>query len=174
MKRSLTGLCAAAIALTVSACAADTMNYPSLARRPGERAVDRAAPPAPLPATAATDSALAARLAALVDQAREAHARFGLRRDRAERAISAGGGSAPGSDPWATASIALADLESARSDAMIALADLDQLYAAARTGGDAPASGGAWATIAAARDKVTVWIGEEDQILAALRGQISG
>ena len=51
---------------------------------------------------------------------------------------------------------------------MIALADLDQLYAAARIeGSDATA-------IAAARDQVTGWIGEEDRVLASLRGRLGG
>ena len=55
---------------------------------------------------------------------------------------------------------------------MIALADLDQLYAAARTNKDT--SGVDWARITAAREQVTVLIGEEDRILATLRGRLSG
>lgn len=51
---------------------------------------------------------------------------------------------------------------------MIALADLDQLYAAARIeGSDASA-------IAEARDRVIGWIGDEDRVLAVLRGRLGG
>lgn len=167
--RALTGLSTAAFILVLPACAADTANYPSLARRPAERAASNTPTAAPAPVATAPDAELPARLAALIEQAREADTRFASRRAEAERAVAAGGGAAPGSEAWAVASVALASLESARSDAMIALADLDQLYAAARI-----ASSGEWATIAAARDQVTAWIGEEDRILAALRGRLGG
>ena len=153
--RALTGLSTAAFILVLPACAADTANYPSLARRPAERAASNTPTAAPAPVPTAPDAELPARLAALIEQAREADTRFASRRAEAERAVAAGGGAAPGSEAWAVASVALADL--------------DQLYAAARI-----ASSGEWATIAAARDQVTAWIGEEDHILAALRGRLGG
>ena len=160
-------LTAVLAALALSACASDTTNYPSLARRAVERA-NGAAPPAPAPAPAPLPPApeLTARLASLINQAREAHGRFQARRSYAERSASAGSGAARGSESWAVASIALAELESARSAAMIALADLDQLYAAARVDGSDST------TIAAARDEVSVWIGDEDRVLAGLRGRL--
>ena len=166
--RALTGL-STAFMLVLPGCAADTANYPSLARRPAERAGSNAVTQAPAPVATALDPDLPARLAALVEQAREADARFATRRTQAEPVVAAGSGAAAGSEGWAIASIALASLESARSDAMIALADLDQLYATART-----KSGSEWVTIAAARDQVTAWIGEEDRVLAALRGRLPG
>ncbi len=102
----------------------------------------------------------------MVEQARLAHGRFEAARERAERTVAAGSGTARGSEPWAVASVALAGLESARSEAMIALADLDQLYAQARVAGDGTVA------IAAARDSVAGWIGQEDEVLAALRGRL--
>lgn len=107
-----------------------------------------------------------ARLTALVAQAREAHQRFAGEQERAARTVAAGSAAAPGSESWAVASVALAGLESARSDAMIALADLDQFYAAARIEGRETAA------ITAARDQVSGWIGEEDTVLASMRGQL--
>ena len=59
------------------------------------------------------------------------------------------------------ASVALAGLESARSEAMIALADLDQIYAAARI------DGSDWRCHRRRRDRSIGWIGEEDRVLAA-------
>lgn len=89
-------------------------------------------------------------------------------RGKAQQLANAARDSARASESWAVASVALADLESARSEAMIALADLDQHYAAARiAGSDANA-------IAAARDKVTGWIAEQDRVLADLRGRLGG
>lgn len=158
------------LAVLLSACASDTVNYPSLARRDVERAAATSAPsPAPPPAPVAEgpDPALSARLAGMVAAAREAHRRFAEARERAERSIAAGTGAAPGSEAWATASIALAGLESARSDAMIALADLDALYAEARVSGS-----GNPGAIASARDEVGTLIGEEDRVLADLRGRL--
>jgi hypothetical protein len=174
MKRARTGQLAAALIVTLTACSADTTNFPSLARRPAERMVGSPAPAAPAPVAPVPDAGLPARLATLVEQARDADRRFAARREAAERIVVRGSGSAPGSESWAIASVALADLESARSDAMIALADLDELYAASRTASGMPGSGGDWATIAAARDQVISLIAEEDRVLADLRGRLGG
>ncbi|MEO6717447.1 MAG: hypothetical protein ABIM50_09405 [Novosphingobium sp.] len=95
-----------------------------------------------------------------------AHQRFIAKQGRAAQTVGAGSGAAQGSESWAVASIALAELETERSAAMVSLADLDQLYAAAGT------EGMDIAAISAARDKVTGWIGDEDVVLAGLRGRL--
>ena len=162
-----------ALPLVLTACAADTSDYPSLARRAVERSLPatgtapQASPPAPA-AALPPGADLSARLARLTEQAGKAHGAFDSRLGKAQRAVASGSGSARGSEGWALASVALADLESARSEAMIALADLDQLYAAARIDGTESKA------IADARDRVMGWIGEEDRALAALRGQLGG
>jgi hypothetical protein len=153
-----------AMLLTLSACAADTTNYPSLARRDAEKSTN-AASPAPAPAAMPIGAELLARLTVMVDQARTAHEAFVSRTEKAERTVAASAGI--GSDSWGTATVALADLESARSDAMIALADLDELYAQARVAGvDA-------AAITKARDQVIALVGEEDRVLATLRSRMA-
>ncbi|PLK26573.1 hypothetical protein [Novosphingobium sp. TH158] len=152
--------------LLLSACG-DTAGYPSLARRPAERITD--APPPP-PAPAATpqplDPAVAARLGALVEQARKAHAGFIATRPKADRLSAAAKGAAVASEAWVVASVALAELESRRSEAMVALAELDSLYARNRV------DGGDGLAIAAARDQVTAWVADEDAALAELRGRL--
>ena len=154
----------------LGACASDAATYPSLARRPAERVsgtseVVAATPPAPL-VSASPSPELSARLAGLVQQADAAHQRFNSREAKARELVSAVGGAAVASESWAVATVALADLESARSDAMIALADLDQLYAAQRIeGGEALATG-------AAREAVIALVAQEDLVLASLRGQL--
>ena len=90
------------------------------------------------------------------------------KQQRAIQTVAAGSGAAAGSESWAVASIALAELESERSAAMVALADLDQLYAAAGTEGRDTAA------ISTARDEVSVMIGDEDVILVGLRGRLGG
>ncbi len=163
---SLLLLIAAGI-LPLAACASDTANYPSLARRDVERTAATPVPsPAPIP-DPGPDAALAARLAGLVAAARGAQQRFAAAQPGAERGVGAGAGSSPGSESWARASIALAGLETTRSDAMIALADLDALYAEARVNGTNGAS-----AIAAARNEVSVLVSEQDRTVAALRGRL--
>jgi hypothetical protein len=166
MRLSLVPLIAAGL-MPLAACASDTANYPSLARRDVERAP---AAPSPAPVSeAAADPALLARLPGLVASAQAAQGRFAAARERTERLVAAGAGSTPGSETWAVASVALAGLESSRSDAMIALADLDALHAEARVNN----TGGAGA-IATARDEVASLIGEQDRILTTLRTRLGG
>lgn len=165
----LAAACALA-ALPLAGCAADYDNYPSLARRPAERITGSAEPAPPTtapPPVVAPSADLAARLAQLADQAQAAHREFTGRQGRAEQLVSAASGASVGSENWAQASVALADLESSRSQAMVALADLDEIYAAERIGG------GSGTAIAATRDRVIGWIGEEDEVLARLRGRIA-
>ena len=156
----------------VAACASTgTTRSPSLATRPGERVsgmIEPVAPPAPPPETAQTGS----RLAQLRDQARAAHGRFGERRASAATLSAAASGAAVGSEAWSVAQVALASLEAARSEAMIALADLDSLYVTAKIDAVPSEGSGDVDAIGAARDEVIGLIGEEDAALAALRGRL--
>lgn len=156
----------------VAACASTgSTGYPSLATRPGERVSGTAepvAPPAPPPATAATGS----RIAQLRSQARAAHARFGERRASAATLSAAAQGAAVGSEAWSVAQVALASLEAARSEAVIALADLDSLYVTARIGAVPTDGSGDVDAIGGVREEVIGLIGEEDATLSALRGRL--
>lgn len=170
----------------LSACASQG-EFPSLAKRPAELALEAAPAPAPVapgrisgsgaPASPAPDAVvsqrpvsadLTARLGQLQDAARAAHDRFTGKRALAGQLVSAASGAAPASEAWSVATVAVAELESARSDAMVSLGELDRLYAAERVdGGD----GGA---IAAVRDQVTAWVADEDAVLAELGGRMKG
>ncbi len=156
----------------VAACASTgTTRYPSLATRPGERVSGTAepvGPPVAPPATAQTGS----RLAQLRAQARAAHARFGERRASATTLSAAARGVAVGSEAWSVAQVALASLEAARSEAMIALADLDSLFVTAKIDAVPTEGSGDVDAIGAAREDVIGLIGEEDAALAALRGRL--
>lgn len=174
MIRAVSSLAVAAILL--SGCATK-VDYPSLARRDVERVTGTLSPVAAEPAVPASppppDAAISARLSRLVQQARAANTRFGEKRGRAERLVGQAAGSAMGSEGWAIASIAVAELESARSDAMIAMASIDEIHAADaiahynEPSGDAPA-------IAAAREQVAALISEQDQTVNALYGRLAG
>lgn len=173
MRRPALPLSGTALALLLAGCAADTTNYPSLARRPAERVTGSAevaaAQPAPAP-PGPPSAELSARLGQLISEAQGAHRDFVAKRARADGLVAAARGAAVASESWAIASIALAELEAARSRAMIALADLDQLHAstviaAADRGDSADAR-----AVVEARNQVVALVGEEDADLARLRG----
>ena len=158
------------LSLMLGACAPDVTNYPSLARRDGERlAAEPAVSPSPAPsAPIAADPALAARLATLHDQANAAHRQFLAQQSRATTLAHAAAGAAVASESWSVASIALAQLESSRSQAMIALAELDELYARITV------DGGAWDAVNTARNQVITLVAAEDRILIDLRSKVAG
>ena len=156
------------VLLALSACNADRSRYPSLAIRPAERAFGTHQQPAPAPAAgvAATQD-LPARVAALREKATASHARFTAQQAAATKLIDAAKGSAPGTEAWSRAAIALAGLSSARGEGMIALSDLDRLLIeateVAATGPDDDLK-----VVAPAHRDVTALLGEEDQTIAQL------
>lgn len=161
--------------LLAGACASPG-DYPSLARRDAERFPQTAEPvamPAPTaPGQALPDPALVAQLGRLEDRARTAHAQFLRERTRTTALVAAGAGSARGSESWSVATVALSSLESARSETMIALADLDSLLAADRVAHPNEQSGDGVA-IAASREKVIQLVAEEDRVLAGLASRLN-
>lgn len=154
--------------LILSACGS-AKGYPSLAKRPAERIAGTAqpAPPPPVaPAPAPLSPEMQARLAQLIERARAAHGVFTGGKAKADRLSSAARGAAVSSEAWVVATVALAELESRRSEVMISLAELDSLYAREKV------DGGDGVSIAAARDQVTAWVADEDAVLAELRGRM--
>jgi len=149
------------------ACASPSEEYPSLAVRDIERvsgtmAVEPAPPmPAPPPATLAALDDLAAT-------ARAAHERFLAAAPQARAITDSAAGAQPGSDSWARAQVAIADLEAQRSQAMIALADLDRIYVAATTSAQDTES------ISAVRSQVDGLVAQQDAMIRALLATLAG
>ncbi|MFM5907579.1 MAG: hypothetical protein ACKOPO_08345 [Novosphingobium sp.] len=153
--------------LLLSACGS-AAGYPDLARRPAER-ISGTAQPVPPPVVAPPpplSPETQARLGQLVERARSAHMAFTAGKAQADRLSSAARGAAVSSEAWVVATVALAELESRRSEAMISLAELDSLYVREKI------DGGDGVAIAAARDQVTAWVADEDAVLAELRGRL--
>ncbi|MFC4256097.1 hypothetical protein GRI97_11790 [Altererythrobacter xixiisoli] len=154
------------LGLSLGACARASTDYPSLAIRDVERAQGTMLPPAPYippPISAATGD----QLTRLAQQADAAHREFGTLADRARRAVTAARGQGPGSDNWAVAQVAVAQLESQRSATMIQLADLDRIFV------DAAAQGNELTRIEEVRQKVSAMVDSEnlliDELLRSLR-----
>ncbi len=168
MDRRFPLIALAGASLTLSACAGNEGTYPSLAKRPAERITATWPPPAPPapPPPAPLDPQTAGRLDSLVAQARRADARFHGKEAQTRRLVAAAGNAAMGSESWAVATVAVSELEAARAEAMLAMAELDSLYAEARTQGrDVTA-------IDAAREQVMAIIAGEDQVLQSLKGRL--
>ncbi|WP_150124968.1 hypothetical protein [Tsuneonella mangrovi] len=171
--KSITRLLALAPLALVAACATPS-NYPSLAIRPGERVQGTFQPDvapsdspslAPVPdAPSAADQQ--AKIAALVTLAQNRHAQFESAVPAAVQLVAAAGET--GSDSWATAQIALADLDAKRSLVAVPLADVDAMYvddtlaAAHRHDADA------------ARGTILDLLRQEDSVLAGLRARLPG
>lgn len=159
--------------LAATACATAS-KYPSLAVRDVERVSGSAqgAPgvaPNPAPVLPPASADLTTRLQALVASARDANQRFEKQRPAAERAAATAG--AVGSDSWSSGSVALGVLEGSRSQTMMAMAELDLLYANARDAAPTDESPSALA-IAAARTQVNDWIAAQDTVLETLAAKL--
>lgn len=154
-------------ALSLAACAKDAGEYPSLGRRPAERVTGTL--PVETPTTqspAPTDPATLGTLDSLLAKARDGHQRFVDKQARTRSLVGAASGAAVASESWSVATIALSDLESSRSAVMLAMADLDALYARAVVDGQPVGD------IAAARNTVQAMINDESQVIAALKAQL--
>lgn len=171
MHRTLVLAAPFVLAPCLAACATSGDKYPSLAIRDVERAQGQfePVPATPLdipPVLAPATGPLADRLAALGRAANVSHKAFLASAPSATRLANAAAGSAIGSNGWASAQVALADLDSARSNTAIALADLDTLMVAAAVQAEDVSA------IEVVRQQVLGQVGEEDDTLARLRAKV--
>ena len=153
--------------LLLAACATPADEYPSLAIRDAERVTGTLEPAAPEPyVPPPTPPAVIGRLDQLAADAASAHRAFLAEVSGARSAVSAARGAQLGSERWARASVAVAELEGARSRAMIALADLDRLMV------EAAVEGGALERIVAVRNTVIAQVDEQNATIEYLLGAL--
>ncbi|WP_198507661.1 hypothetical protein [Qipengyuania seohaensis] len=157
-----------ALVLTLGGCAASSGDYPSLAVRDVERVDGSFASPErkaiQVPEVEIDlDGTLDVVLPALVSRTEEAHAEFVRLAPRAQRLVASASNTAEGSPAWASAQVALAELDSARSVAAVPLGDIDTLYTAKRVAAEDVTA------IEQARERIVALISEEDRTLAQLR-----
>lgn len=152
-------------ALALAGCASSSTEFPSLAIRDAERVSGEIAVPSG-PAQPLPLAPTLAQLDPLMAAVREGHARFVSQAPAAQRAVAAARGAAVGAESWSVAQVAVANLEAQRSQVMIALADLDRLYAsAAIEGADVSTTA---AALAEANALVAQENAEIDRLLGAL------
>lgn len=153
--------------MALAACSSGSHDYPSLAIREAERAFGTFTVPAGDAVPIRPASAPPAVIESLPEQialADAAHQRFLSMSSETERLVMASQGSNPYSNAWAAAQVALAELESQRSQSAIALGTLDLLYA------DASLAFTEREQVDAARSRVLEMVKVEDDVLAQLRG----
>jgi|SoiMethySBSTD1v2_1073268.scaffolds.fasta_scaffold875737_2 hypothetical protein len=155
------------LGLSLGACTTASDDYPSLAIRDVERAAgsmqpaEPAAYVAPPPPAAVLD-----RLDQLAADAASAHSVFRSEAPRVRTTVAAARGAGPGTDSWALAQVAVAGLESTRSRAMIALAELDRIYV------DAAVEGTELTRIGATRDRVAAQVDEQNAAIEQMLGEL--
>ncbi len=161
--------CLLVLATILSGCASAGDKYPSLAIRDAERVTgtfetDTAIAPVAVPVPASAD--LVQRLARLRADATKAHDDFMQAAPRATSLVNAARGAAVASDSWASAQVALADLDSMRSLAAVPLGDLDLLHS------DAAVSFESSGAITDTRAEVIALVSELDAVLNQLRAKM--
>ncbi len=155
--------------MALSACASDSgqLPPPSLAIRDIERVSGQfevetqpeSSGPSP------TSMETLADVESLLVRAQDSHKEFLAAVPGAERAVRAAG-AGPESNSWASAQVALADLDSHRSVTAIALGEIDLFYV------DATLNFVQRERIADVRESVVEIVEEEDSVLARLHGSL--
>jgi len=159
------------LALMLAGCGG-VHEYPSLAQRPAETAFAQVAPAPTAPQGPATpDPATVQQVDSLRADAARAAETFARRAKEAEHLAQAARGTELGSEAWAAETVAMAALDSARSDTALPLADLDALLV--RTAVSAADSGDArgaatYAVISHADSAVAAMLDEENTRIATL------
>jgi hypothetical protein len=126
---------AAIASLTLGGCASATGDFPSLAKRPYEKAnpVEEVAVVETLTTTLSAD--LQKQVDALVSRSSVAHAAFENALPSMRSTIQSAGNPATGSESWANAHTALSRTDSLRADGVAALGEMDRLVARERENG---------------------------------------
>lgn len=161
------------LGLSLSACAMQSGDFPSLAKRPYEDAPaieERIEVPAPEMEALPAD--LGNSVAAAVRQSNTAHQVFLKNLPTVRQQVSAAQGAAPSSESWVVAQMQLSALEMDRSPSIAALADMDSLYAA-RLGAELDgAEQGAAVLIAKSRDRIVDQVASQQQQIDALKSRL--
>lgn len=176
MPRVLPLLAVLTSGLGLSACTSAGGDYPSLAIRNAERVSGsgmraESAEPALMPPASVLATETGQRIAQAVEQARKAHLSFAAGTGDATRAVAAARGAPAPADAWIAAQVALASLQGLRSQAVIALADLDLMFAQERLTEPDRITPTAQA-LGEARDRIGGWVDEQDRTITRLAGQL--
>ncbi len=160
--------CLFLLAFAAAGCAGPEGELPSLGPRPIEGILDEPVYAiAPVPSL--DDPALAARIDALRAEAQQGEQAFAAYYPTAARAVAAAQGSAPESEPWIEAHLAISALDSSRSPTGEALASLDAILAEQALAGQTAEID----ALAAARDDVAALFASQAERYGRLNSNLS-
>lgn len=160
------------ITVTLSGCAMQEGDFPSLLKRPyeDEPVMDAASDSAAVVSSLPTD--LEQKLNETVAQSRTADAAFGARLPAVKSRVNAAGGAAVSSESWVVAQMELAALEMVRSPSVEALADIDTLYRQQLEREAAEDQSGGTAIIARQRDAVKAEVDRQQVEIDAMKNRL--
>ncbi len=160
------------ITVTLSGCAMQQGDFPSLQKRPYEDdpVMVEPAPPAtteiPLPAD------LQSNLSAAVARSRAANEQFQARLPVVKRRVDAARNAAVSSESWVAAQMELAALEMQRSPSVEAMADIDALYKEQLERETVAGQSGGTTIIARQRDAVQAQVDRQQAEIDAMKNRL--
>ncbi|WP_417613684.1 hypothetical protein [Parasphingorhabdus sp.] len=160
------------ITVTLSGCAMQEGDFPSLLKRPyeDEPVMDAATDSAAVVASLPTD--VEQKLNDAVAQSRAADAAFEARLPAVKSRVDAARGSAVSSELWVVAQMELAGLEMVRSPSVEALADIDTLYRQQLEREASEDQSGGTAVIARQRDAVNMQVDRQQGEIDAMKNRL--
>jgi|TARA_R100001244_G_scaffold132319_2_gene108142 hypothetical protein len=160
------------IAFTLSGCAMQQGDFPSLQKRPYEGEPVMTEPAAPGPVISTLPAAVQNRLDAAVAKSRTAHEQFLASLPTVGSRVGAARRAAVSSESWVVAHMELAALEMQRSPSVEALADIDALYREQLERETAEGQSGGAALIAGQREAVLAHVDRQQSEIDAMKNRL--
>lgn len=162
----------AIVTVTLSGCAMQQGDFPSLQKRPYEDEQVVEEPVAPIPDASVLPASVQGSLDAAVAASAAAHAQFLQRLPDVQKRVAAARGAAVSSESWVVAQMELASLERQRSPSVEAVADIDALYRVQLERESVSGQTGGAAIIAGQRDAVQAQVDRQRAEIDALTGRL--
>lgn len=160
------------VTVSLSGCAMQEGDFPSLLKRPYESEALAGEAAAPATAISSLPADLQTRLGAAVASSGAADDLFRARLPAVKMLVDAARGSAESSEAWVVAHMELAALEIQRSPSVEALADIDALYREQLERETADNESGGTTIIAAQRDSVQVQVDRQQVEIEAMKNRL--
>ena len=160
------------ITVTLSGCAMQKGDFPSLQKRPYEDEPVMVESPVPAPVDSSLPADLQRELNAAVAQSGAAHDQFLTRLPVVKRSVDAARGARLSSESWVVAQMELAALEMQRSPSVEAMADIDALFLRQLERETVEGQSGGTTIIANQRDAVQAQVDRQQSEIEAMKNRL--